>query len=152
MKEIKSGNLKLRADLYARGEIGMLGDGFNSLMDKINSLLEQIYTDFAFPTLIIFTAFVVYPIIPAIIISIQKHDGFKSSGYIGLLNYIDVLKSSTFWLSNYNTFLIVVISLFIALPTSLILALVIDKQSQGTTRFFKSTSVFPAVLSVTVIA
>ncbi len=45
MKEIKSGDLKLRADLNATGEIGMLADGFNSLMDKINGLLEQIYKE-----------------------------------------------------------------------------------------------------------
>ncbi|WP_027628860.1 cache domain-containing sensor histidine kinase [Ruminiclostridium cellobioparum] len=45
MKEIKSGNLKLRADLNVKGEIGMLGDGFNSLMDKINGLVEQIYAE-----------------------------------------------------------------------------------------------------------
>ena len=45
MKEIKSGDLKLRADLNAKGEIGMLADGFNSLMDKINALLEQIYKE-----------------------------------------------------------------------------------------------------------
>lgn len=43
MKKIRSGNMKLRADLKTKGEIGMLGDGFNSLMDKINELLEQIY-------------------------------------------------------------------------------------------------------------
>lgn len=45
MKEIQSGDLKLRADLDAKGEIGMLADGFNSLMDKINALLEQIYKE-----------------------------------------------------------------------------------------------------------
>lgn len=45
MKEIKSGNLKLRADFNDKGEIGMLGDGFNSLMDKINVLMDQIYND-----------------------------------------------------------------------------------------------------------
>lgn len=45
MKEIKSGSLKRRADFNAKGEIGMLGEGFNSLMDKINSLLDQIYND-----------------------------------------------------------------------------------------------------------
>ncbi len=43
MKEIKSGDMKLRANLKAKGEIGMLGDGFNSLMDRINNLLDQIY-------------------------------------------------------------------------------------------------------------
>lgn len=45
MKEIKYGNLNLRADFDSKDEIGMLGDGFNSLMDRINSLLEQIYTE-----------------------------------------------------------------------------------------------------------
>lgn len=45
MKEIKFGNLNLRADFSSKDEIGMLGDGFNSLMDRINSLLEQIYTE-----------------------------------------------------------------------------------------------------------
>ncbi len=43
MKDIKSGDMKLRANLKAKGEIGMLGDGFNSLMDRINNLLDQIY-------------------------------------------------------------------------------------------------------------
>lgn len=43
MKEIRSGDLKRRADLKAKGEIGMLGNGFNSLMDRINSLMDQIY-------------------------------------------------------------------------------------------------------------
>jgi two-component system sensor histidine kinase YesM len=45
MKEIKSGNLKLRAEFNTKGEIGMLGDGFNALMDKINGLLEEIYNE-----------------------------------------------------------------------------------------------------------
>jgi len=45
MKEIKSGNLKLRSDLNVKGEIGMLADGFNSLMDKVNMLVEQIYAE-----------------------------------------------------------------------------------------------------------
>ncbi|MGE5613730.1 MAG: cache domain-containing sensor histidine kinase [Bacillota bacterium] len=45
MKEIKSGNLQLRANFNAKDEIGMLGEGFNSLMDRISSLLEQIYNE-----------------------------------------------------------------------------------------------------------
>ncbi len=45
MKEIKHGNLNLRADFNTDDEIGMLGDGFNSLMDKVNSLLDQIYKE-----------------------------------------------------------------------------------------------------------
>lgn len=45
MDEIQSGNMNLRANFKAKDEIGMLGAGFNSLMDRINKLLEQIYTE-----------------------------------------------------------------------------------------------------------
>lgn len=45
MKKIKSGDMELRADINAKGEIGMLGAGFNSLMDRINALLDQIYSE-----------------------------------------------------------------------------------------------------------
>lgn len=107
---------------------------------------------FTFPALFLFSMFVVYPIFPELMISMQNHDGFKSEGFVGISNYIDVLKSSEFWLSNKNTFIIVLISAFIGLPFSLLLALLMDMQTEGIRRFFKATSVFPAVLSVTVIA
>lgn len=45
MNEIQSGNLQLRANFKAKDEIGMLGAGFNSLMDKISQLMDQIYND-----------------------------------------------------------------------------------------------------------
>ncbi len=106
---------------------------------------------FAFPTLILFTAFVVYPIIPELIISFQNNDGFKNMGFVGLDNYRSILTSATFWKSNANTLLIVAISTCVGLPISLLLALLMDRQTEGVRRFFKLSSVFPAVLSVTVI-
>lgn len=106
---------------------------------------------FAFPTLILFTAFVVYPIIPELIISFQNNDGFKNMGYVGFDNYRSVLTSATFWKSNANTLIIVAISTCVGLPISLLLALLMDRQLEGIRRFFKLSSVFPAVLSVTVI-
>ncbi len=127
----------------------MLGMGIN--MNKFYSNKLAIFV-FSFPALLLFTAFVIYPLFPEAIISFQKNDGFKSMGYIGIENYVSVLKDATFWKSNLNTFIIVIISIFIGLPISLILALVIDRQGESVRRFFKATSVFPAVLSVTVIA
>ncbi len=107
---------------------------------------------FAFPTLLLFSAFVIYPLIPEAIISFQNNDGFKNMGYVGFENYISVLRDMTFWRSNLNTFIIVIISIFLGLPISLLLALIMDRQSESVKRFFKASSVFPAVLSVTVIA
>lgn len=107
---------------------------------------------FAFPALLLFTAFVIYPLIPEIVISFQKNDGFKSMGYVGFENYLSVLKDATFWKSNLNTFIMVLISTCIGLPISLLLALLMDRQGERVKRFFKASSVFPAILSVTVIA
>ncbi|MBP7177146.1 MAG: sugar ABC transporter permease [Thermoclostridium sp.] len=107
---------------------------------------------FAFPALLLFTVFVIYPIFPEILISFQENDGFRNLGFVGLENYVNVLQDATFWRSNLNTFIIVILSTFVGLPISLLLALVMDRQSEGIRRFFKASSVFPAVLSVTVIA
>ena len=107
---------------------------------------------FSFPALLLFTAFVIYPLFPEILISFQKNDGFKSMGYVGFENYFNVLRDPTFWKSNVNTFMIVLISTCMGLPISLLLALIMDRQGERVKRFFKASSVFPAILSVTVIA
>ena len=107
---------------------------------------------FAFPALILFTAFVIYPVFPEIAISFQKNDGFKSMGYAGFDNYTNVFRDATFWRSSLNTIIIVLVSTCLGLPVSLLLALIMDRQSESVRRFFKASSVFPAVLSVTVIA
>ncbi|MCD9023505.1 carbohydrate ABC transporter permease [Cohnella silvisoli] len=107
---------------------------------------------FAFPALLLFTAFVIYPLFPEMMISLQNHDGFKSEGFVGLANYMDVLNSQTFWQANKNTLLVVALSIFVGLPISLMLALLMDAQTPSIRRFFKAAAVFPAVLSVTVVA
>ena len=107
---------------------------------------------FSAPTIILFTLFVVYPLFPQILISLQKHNGIQSLGFVGLQNYKDVFNSQEFWQSLKNTFLLVFYNLFIGLPISLILALTLDHMTDGVRRFFKTTSFMPAVLSVTVIA
>ena len=107
---------------------------------------------FAFPALLLFTIYVVYPILPEVLISFQKNDGFKNMGFVGFANYAKVFKDPTFWKSNNNTFIMVAISLLVGLPFSLLLALVMDRLSDSPRRFFKASSVLPAVLQVTVIS
>ncbi len=120
-------------------------------MNKLYSNKLAIFL-FAFPTLLLFTAFVVYPLFPEIVISFQNNDGFKNMGYVGAANYLNVLRDGAFWKSNQNTLIIVLISTCAGLPISLILALIMDRQTDSVKRFFKASSVLPAVLSVTVIA
>lgn len=107
---------------------------------------------FAAPGLLLFTVFVVYPILPEVLISLQKHDGFQSYGWVGIQNYIDIFNDPSFWKSQFNTLIVVTLSVLVEVPLCLLLALVIDKQTPRVRNFFKFSSVFPAVLSVTVIS
>ena len=106
---------------------------------------------FALPGLLLFTVFTVLPILPEILVSFQNHDGFMSSGWVGLDNYFQVLQSDPFWIANANTFMVVLLSLFVALPISLFFAILLTKHTDKMKTFFKFSTVFPAVLSVTVI-
>ena len=111
---------------------------------------EAIYV-FVLPGLILFSAFAVYPIIPEIFISFQNHNGFMASGWVGIKNYLQVLRSEPFWVANLNTFMVVFLSIFIALPVSLFFAILLTKHTEKMKTFIKFSTVFPAVLSVTVI-
>jgi len=133
-----------------KAHIGMLTDKVIN-MNKFYSSKLAVFL-FAFPALLLFTVFVIYPIFPEILISFQKNDGFRNMGYVGFKNYADVLQDKTFWRSNLNTVIIVFLSTFVGLPISLLFALVMDRQSEAMRRFFKFSSVLPAVLSVTVIS
>jgi ABC-type sugar transport system permease subunit len=108
---------------------------------------------FSLPALILFTVFVVYPMIPQVMMSFQDHDGFSSKGFVGLDNYTSVLTSKSFWTSCGNTWLIVAISVVIAIPISLFFALLMDYEKNNFSKnVFKLGAVFPAIISVVVIA
>jgi len=120
-------------------------------MNKYYSTKTSIFV-FAAPALLLFTLFCVYPLLPQFWMSLHDHDGFRNLGFVGLANYKDVLADSSFWTAHKNTYLIVGVSVLLGLPLSMILALVMDTQTPNVRRFFKSAAMFPAILSVTVVA
>ena len=107
---------------------------------------------FAFPGLFLYTVFVVFPLIPEIIISFQDHNGVISKGFVGLKNYVEIFTNQRFWTANKNVILIALSTLFIGLPISLALAIIIDMQNGIVRRIFKTICFIPAVLSVTIIS
>lgn len=106
---------------------------------------------FAFPGLVLFSVFVIYPMIPQLLISFQSHNGAEAVVWVGLENYRNLFRSAAFGKVHWNTYFIVFCSLFIALPISLVLALLLDRTSPHIRAFFKFGALFPSVLSVTVI-
>lgn len=106
---------------------------------------------FIVPALVLFLTFVVYPIIPELTISLQNHNGTSSKGWVGLDNYINIIKAPSFQKAQVNTLVAVAINLLIGLPISLVFALLMDSAPAKVRNFFKFASVLPAVLSITVI-
>ncbi len=45
MKRAQTGDLTVRFDNHYQGEIGQLGDAFNSMVNKINELLQMVYVE-----------------------------------------------------------------------------------------------------------
>ena len=58
--------------------------------------------------MIIFIMFTLYPVISAVITSLQKYKPFGSE-WVALNNYVDAMKSSLFWKSIKNTVIYTVI-------------------------------------------
>lgn len=106
---------------------------------------------FLLPGFILFTLFVVYSIIPCFIMSLQNHNGAVSMGWVGFDNYITTLKSPAFWEAHKNTYLIVFLELIIGIPSSLILALMLDRAGKVAKAVYRFAALFPIVLSVTVV-
>lgn len=107
---------------------------------------------FALPGLLLYTAFVVFPLFPEVLISFQKHNGITSSGFVALENYQWALQNDRFWIGNANILYVMFLSTCIGLPISLVLAILLDFQGGRMRRFFKTVSFIPAILAVTIIA
>ena len=104
------------------------------------------------PAVIAMLLVTVYPILYAIVLSVQKVDlRFPDeSGFVGLDNYIAVLTSPLWWQDLFNTGLVTVVSVAIELVLGMALALVMHKALFG--RGLIRTSVLIPYGIVTVVA
>jgi raffinose/stachyose/melibiose transport system permease protein len=83
------------------------------------------------PALILFTLFLVYPVVYSFVYSFTKFQGFGDPEFIGLQNYISLGKDPFFWRSLQNTIIILVVSLVILVPGSFALALLLRRKIPG---------------------
>lgn len=106
---------------------------------------------FLLPGFILFTTFVIYSIIPCFIMSLQNHNGAATVGWMGLENYVTAFKSKAFWEAHVHTYWLLGLELFIGIPLSMLLALMLDRAGKVAKAVYRFSALFPVVLSVTVI-
>lgn len=94
------------------------------------------------PSIVLFTFYIWEPMIYSLILSLNETKGFRMERFVGLQNYIDVLKDSVFHQALINTFFYVIWSLIIGFLVPIIVALVINEMVHLNS-FFRFSIYFP---------
>lgn len=101
--------------------------------------------------MIIFIMFTLYPVISAVITSLQKYKPFGSE-WVALNNYVDAMKSSLFWKSIKDTVLYTIIVVPCSLLISFIISIMILPFSRKLQSVFKALYYLPGIASGVAIA
>ena len=107
---------------------------------------------FLLPALLLFVGVLVYPIIASVHHSLYEYKSFDDPGqFVGFKNYIDLFnKQYDFGTAVRNALILAGLSVFIQLPLSLGLALMLGKGIKGE-RFYLSVYFAPVLISAVVI-
>jgi raffinose/stachyose/melibiose transport system permease protein len=107
---------------------------------------------FLAPALVVFLVFVIYPILQSVYYSTFNWKGFGPAvDFIGLDNYVRILSDAIFIKALGNGLLIVLLSLAIQLPLSLLLALMVGRDLPGRV-VFRTIFFLPYVFSEVIVA
>ncbi|MGE6576054.1 carbohydrate ABC transporter permease [Paenibacillus xylanexedens] len=106
---------------------------------------------FVLPTLILFCGIVLIPIFVSSYYSLLDWNGVGRGTFIGLDNYVEMFKDSRVLNSIKNSLLFAGASVFIQLPISLVLALILASNVKGE-GFYRTVYFIPVLISTVVIA
>lgn len=106
---------------------------------------------FLAPSLLLYGLFMLYPMIDAVRLSLFDWDGASPTmSFIGLDNYMNLLKDDVFMQSLFHNLVWVVISLTLVVIPTLVLAVLISKVKKGRL-FFRAGFYLPSVISLAVV-
>ncbi|MBN2117319.1 MAG: sugar ABC transporter permease [Anaerolineales bacterium] len=107
---------------------------------------------FLLPALILFLLFVIYPIFQSVYYSLFNWKGFGPAvDFVGLDNFKNILVDRVFLIALRNGFFIIVFSLLLQLPLSMLLAVLVGRDLPGRV-FFRTIFFMPFVLSEVITA
>ncbi len=106
---------------------------------------------FVIPAIIIFSTFIILPLINTIWKSFFLYEGFKIGEFVGFMHFGEIFKDEVFWKANINTWKLLAVQLLLCGPFSFLLAVLIRERPQRFKRFFKVAVVLPSVLNIAVI-
>ncbi|MDF2959527.1 MAG: transporter permease [Paenibacillus sp.] len=105
---------------------------------------------FIFPNLILLLGFMVYPLIHTFYLSFQEADIYGSA-FVGLNNYVSLMKDEAFWRSFMNTFYYVLIIVPSAVAVALTLAALMQDLHTKSKALFRLVFYLPVVSTPVVL-
>lgn len=104
---------------------------------------------FLLPFLILYFGFTLWPLLATIVYSFFDWNGFSDlNNFIGLENYLTIIKDRSFWLSFKNTLFFAGANTIIKLPLSLFMAILLTRKWLSFKRFFRTVFFTPLVIPV----
>ena len=118
---------------------------------KYNESIQNKGFYFVLPSLIIYGIFLIYPMLSAFHYSFFKWNMISESKYVGLKHYIRMFGDRRFWNSYMTTLHFTLISVFIIIILSFLLALLFQ-QNMMFKNTFQSAIFLPVILTMVAIA
>jgi ABC-type sugar transport system permease subunit len=106
---------------------------------------------FMLPALIIYLSVIVFPVFYSLWISFRSGTGIGKMEFVGLANYSKLIHDDVFWLSLKHTLIWLVLTVFVTMTVSLLLAVLLNQKFVGRT-FFRAFFYFPSVISAIAVA
>jgi raffinose/stachyose/melibiose transport system permease protein len=104
------------------------------------------------PSIAIIGFAILAPLVVSLYFSFMEWAGFGAASFIGLENYRQLLlHDATFYRSLFNTFLLMVVTIFLQNPFAFIVAAILTKLKDSLSRTLRTIYFIPATLSLVVV-
>ncbi len=105
---------------------------------------------FVMPTFLLYTAFIIVPILISIYYGMTKWDGVGVKKFIGFDNFISMIKDPSYWVTFTNSLQLILFTLAIQITLGLLLAYLVYGLRKSF-KFFRSVYFLPVVIAPTAI-
>ncbi len=103
------------------------------------------------PGLCIMLFAIAIPLLISLGLSLTKFAGFGKMTFIGLDNFFRLALDQTFWKSLYNVFVLILVTIFFQNVLAFLIASILTKITEKTSRILRTIYFIPAILSLVVV-
>lgn len=107
---------------------------------------------FIAPFLLLFAVFTLYPLVYSVWMATRQNNGPGVSAFVGMSNFRWVLSDPDFWTAMRNTFVFAAGSIFIQLPASLGLAMLLNRPDLRGRQIFRLIFFAPVLVGLAFVA